>query len=475
MISLPNRVDADSPLRRDESWDHDEHLDRIDLRAGFELLWQKRYLIVGFTLAAAVLTVLLTLLMPRQYRAEATVFLTPPTYATTLRPPVMAVEAYAELAETEHILDKVDGVLREKHPNLFAGGAEPGERRLASYEARLSASREPQKPYLPLVGLTATASTPEKAQAAANVWADVLVTEGSRLSEAGKSNAANFILQEYPKVERALVVSERALQDLLAKQAQELAALKSEVGVSLRTAQLESYEWMVVQQEDALAAARTRLDRLRPSVAQLERELKATPQHFVVNKAITDEALWSTKTQGTPAGGALDKSALQTQEINPVFVSLSQRLAEERVNLNALEPQIASLEKQIASTRQQVVEIRRALLDGERRIADMERRHDVEAAGLEREVETSRTAFDKIAGKIGEARLARSEPDNDLKLGAYAGLPMTPSGPRRSVIAASATMAAFVLCALAVLALAFLRGDLDKVVPRRATPPPVHT
>jgi hypothetical protein len=52
---------------------------------------------------------------------------------------------------------------------------------------------------------------------------------------------------------------------------------------------------------------------------------------------------------------------------------------------------------------------------------------------------------------------------------------MTPSGPRRSVIAASATMAAFVLCALAVLALAFLRGDLDKVVPRRATPPPVHT
>ncbi|MGH8637366.1 MAG: Wzz/FepE/Etk N-terminal domain-containing protein [Burkholderiales bacterium] len=466
MISLPNRVDEEPPLNRDQSWDHEPG--RFDLRAYVQLLWRNRVVLVGVTLLAAVLAVFVSFLMPRQYRAEATVFLTPPTYTTTLRPPVMAVEAYAQFAETQHILDTVDTELRRKHPQLFPAVRQTEGDRLATFAARLSASREPQKPYLPLVGLTATADTPEQAQAAANVWADVLVLEGSKLSEVGKSNASNFILHQYPKIQQALVESEKALQDLFATQARELAELQTEVGVSLLKSQLESSEWMVVQQEDALAAARTRLERLRPLVRQLEQEVKDTPQNFVVNKAITDEALWNAQSQTSRSSGALGDSALQTEEVNPVYVSLGQRLAEERVNLNALEPQIASLEKQLGSTRRHAVEVRRALLDGERRIADMQRRHEVEAAQLERAVDTARSAFDKIAEVVGEARLAQSEPDKDLKLGAYAGLPSAPSGPRRSIIVATVTLGASMLCALVVVVVDLIRRPAVE----RATRPP---
>ncbi len=437
----------------------EQHAEEQDLWTYFDVLWERKFLLAGVTLVAAVLATAVSVMQPRRYTAEAAIFLTPPTYATTLRPGVMSVEAYARLAETEHMLALVNAELKTRHQDLFKAEQERERELRVGYAARLSASREPQKPYLPLIGLTATAITPEKAQAAANTWADVFISEESKISAVGKSNSANFILREYPKLEKALVENESALRILLAKQAQELAALKADVGITLRTAQLESYEWMVVQQGDALAAARTRLDRLRPSVAALEKELAATPQHLVTSKAMTDDAVWRAQSQNQPAGSeAVSGARLQSQEVNPVYVTLSQRLGEDRVNLNALEPQIRSLQQQLEASRKRTTEVLRGLLDGEMKIADMERRHAVEAGGLDRAVVTSRRSFETLSEKIGEARLAQSEPDQDLKLGAYAGLPSTPSGPRRSLLVLGATLAAFGLTALSVLAIGLFKG-----------------
>jgi uncharacterized protein involved in exopolysaccharide biosynthesis len=463
MISLPTRSSTPVQVPREQSrLQADEH-HSVDLWPYVDLIWQGRVTIIGITIVAAVIAATATLFMGRQYRAEATVFLTPPTYSTSLRPGVMSVEAYARLAETEHVLALVDAELQRKHADLFASGSTAAGR-LASYGARLSASREPQKPYLPLIGLTAVAETPEKARAAANTWADVFITEEGKLARAGKSNSANFILKEYPKAEEAVLKSEDALQTLSVKHAQEIATLKADIGLSLKTAQLEAYEYMVVQQEDALADARGRLDRLKPSVAQLEKELQSTPPFLVVSKAMSDDALWNAQSQSSGgAREALEKAKLLTQEVNPVYTSLSQRVAEQRVELNALPPQIAALQAQIDSTRRTVRETRTSLLDGERRLAEVEGRHAVEAAALQRQIEAAKRSIEKLSEKIGEARLAQSEPDSDLKLGAYAGLPATPSGPSRTLIVAGTTATAFVVSALALLAIAIFRGHLRDV------------
>ena len=459
MLSLPKMPETAFHMPRDPSRLPEEE-PVVSIWARVDYLWQRRVLILGATIAAAVVAALVTFTMPRRYRAEATIFLTPPTYKTTLRPGVMSVEAYAQLAETEHMLALVDARLKAKHADLFSSDQDAERGPFVSYSATLSASREPQKPYLPIIGLTAIANTPERARTAANAWADVFITEESKISAAGKSNSANFILGEYPKVEEALVSNENALRELLGTQARELAALKADVGVSLKTAQLDSYEWMVVQQEDALADARRRLGRLRPSVAQLEKEIASTPQYLIVSKAISDEALWRVQSQGGAAGDGdeLGKAQLQSQEVNPVYVTLGQRLAEDRVNLNSLGPQIESLEKQLETMRAKAIEVRQSLLDGERRIAEMERRHKVEAGSLQRAVDASRYSFEMLAEKIGEARLAQSEPDKDLKLGAYAGLPSSPAGPRRTLIVAGATAAGFVLSVAGLLLLGLFRG-----------------
>lgn len=421
----------------------DEQL--LDLWQCFDTLWARRLLIAGVTLGAAVVAALYALTLPRQYRAEATVFLMPPTYATTLRPDVMSVEAYAKLAESDYILSLVEAELQKSRPDLFP--AHKGDR-YAIYTAKLSASREPQKPYLPLVGLSAQSDSPEKAKIGANTWADVFIREQGAFAEAGKTNSANFILSEFPKVEKALSETEHALETMEKRHAQELAALKSEIGLSLKQAQLAAYEYMAVSQEEQLVAARRERDQLKPSVAELEKELATTPQYLTVSKAITDDALWNaqTQTQGGGRAAAPNPNAkLQTQEVNPVYISLNQRLARERVDYNATGSQIASLQKQLEETRRLAAAARAAMLDGERRIADVQRRQSMEAASLKRTVDTSRKSFEKLSDKIGEARLAQSEPDKDLKLGAYAELPAKPSGPRRKLIVAGAAGGAFTL------------------------------
>lgn len=425
----------------------------ISLWQYVDLLWRYRILVIGVTLAAAAIATLMTFLTPRRYSAEATVFLTPPSFVTSLRPEAMTVEAYAELAQTEHVLSLVAAELRKRYPALFESAQRREGGGAIAYSTRLSASREPQKPYLPLIGLGVVAESPELAQAAANTWADVFVAEQAKISSTAVSSAADFILQEHPKLEQVLADAEQALQSLLAKQAQELAALKSQVGLSLRTAELESYEWMVVQQEDALAAAQRTRDRLGPSVAQLEAELRVTPQYL----AGSPPGVNRPEPKPDEASGAGAAGAPPPGQLNPVYVALSQRLAEERVNLNALTPQIQSLEKHITETRRKAAEVRRALLEGERRIAEMERRHLVAAASLERAVTLAEDSLDDVSDKVGEARLAQSAPGQNLKLGAYAGLPSSPSGPRRSLVVASITFTVLVVTSIALLAFGLLR------------------
>ena len=49
----------------------DTHDDEIDLRQLFRVLWAGKWLIVGITFAAAVIAVVVALMLPNIYRAEA--------------------------------------------------------------------------------------------------------------------------------------------------------------------------------------------------------------------------------------------------------------------------------------------------------------------------------------------------------------------------------------------------------------------
>jgi len=435
--------------------------DRHDPWFYFDILWHRRFLIAGATVLAMAIATVATVVMPRAYRAEATIFLTPPTYATTLRPEMLSIEAYARLAESDYILTMVDVELQKKRPDLFPGGSTAPAAHHASYSASLVASREPQKPYLPLVSLSAEASLPEKAKVAANTWADIVVREEGKFSEVGKTNAANFILAEYPKVESTLAQNEAELVSVQRRQGQEMSDLKAQTGVSLKKVQLENVEKLVVTLETALATAKSDANRLKPIVAEFERELKATPPVVTISKAITDDALWNAQTQGTSKPDALANTKLLTQEPNPVYAEVGKKLAEVRVQYNSLEPQIASLERQVADARREAGSVRAALLDAERRVAELGREHARHESALERAVDASKKSFDKLAEKIGDARISQSESTSDLKLGSYAEVPEKPSGPRRVFVIGGAGLVAFLGSSILLFGFAVIRRHLS--------------
>lgn len=442
----------------------------IDLWKHLDLLWKGRLWIVAGTLLFIGLAAVYTSMRPRLYRTTASVFVTPPTYATTLRPETLSVEAYEKLAESEFVLGRVQTQLHQSRPDLFGGAGASGG--WVTYDARLYISREPMKPYLPLLDLTAIAESPERAQLAANMWANIFVTEQGNLSKVGKSSSADFIISQLPETEKALSQHEFQVEVVLRRQTEAVSKLESALGLSLKKAEAEAYEKTVVSLEDILSRAMVELNHVKPTVAELTAELARTPTHIEVSRAITDDALWAVLTgqADKKAIEALPELRLRTMEINIIHSTLRMKLAEERVKYLALIPHIASLEKQIAQTQKKVGEFRAALFDGERKVADLKRTHEVEVAERKRSVATSKFAFDKLAEKFGEAKIAKFEPDNDLKLGALAALPAGPFSPNIPLNLIIAAVFGFVASLVSVWFASLVadhRRELAAAVPAR--------
>ena len=84
-----------------------------DLWNGVIFLWDSKGLVVAGTLMCALVAFGISLAMPKQYRsALATVFVAPPTFSSQLRPPVLAVEAYEQLAGSDFVRNKTVERLR---------------------------------------------------------------------------------------------------------------------------------------------------------------------------------------------------------------------------------------------------------------------------------------------------------------------------------------------------------------------------
>ena len=491
-------TDDQQPLQDDPGFEGGE-LSFVDIVAFFRRHWR---LIFGTAFVTGFLVGLYVILfVGHMYEAGATLIIVPPKFASDLKPNTLTVQGYQQLLESDAVIDETrkrliaSGVLR---PNaLLQLGV--------GINTRIISSRRAEDTVLaPLLQTIARSSDGKKAAEIANTWAAVFLERITDLMAGTTSASVKFIDQQYPLVRDSLakIEDERVtLADQFQKRYDEAAAewdnkvsaLKNETSSLLAAQQAETRRlveefraqhnldsrraqltalrttFSTLQGEQAGVASQLQLKQLQLDAAR--KQLAQTQQLLTLQKAITDDSLWRAQAEGGPAGTKTDWKALQdrslrSQEVNPVFTSLSEKTANIEMDVNSLIPRAAGLAADIERLNTEMKTVEASLGSDEAALDKLQRERDAGLAQLKedrenvltqmtharqaaldsikRETDTrlaqadrmiaqERDLFAELAKNFNQARLAKAEQNmEDIRLGAPAVPHETPQ-PRGGV------------------------------------------
>lgn len=463
------------------------------------LLWEKRTVIVVATIGFCLLALVATALMPKTYRATATLILTPPTFSTDLKPAPLNTETYSALVESSFIKEKVKEALVKK-------GISSPDKPLTGMRVEIYPSRD-RVHYRPLIDLVVQANSPERAQKIADTWADVAVRETQGLATKNQAGTLAFIQNEYPSTKKRLSDLEAVLKETQDEFDRKI--LKRENSWDRKIADFEA-RWNLDSQRKRLDSLQSELTgdkqstsvvidsgsetgavrkglvaqihdvqlnirRTQETIKSLKQQLRSVPQFVVITKSLPDDLLLQKLGTEASTGAArrLEQLKLQSQELNPVHQRMLQRLVDAQVSYESLVPHEKNLQIHIDSLSKQIDDLNRIILEKELALAEMrrqktadlnqlKRQRGTKVAELQRQVDSAGAMFKELSEKYEAARLAKAEEDTDIKVGVYAGKPDHPVNPGTMLVLVLAGGTGFILSTLAVILIEFTRSAAEK-------------
>ncbi|MGH9341366.1 MAG: Wzz/FepE/Etk N-terminal domain-containing protein [Acidobacteriota bacterium] len=351
-----------------------EDQDTVNLADYIHVLWRRRYLIVAGTLACALAAFVVSSLMTRVYEAKATLILMPPKFSTELKPAPLSVETYQSILESGYIASRLRTELIEK--GII--GADEG---IGSLETQIYPGKEKDQPYIPLIDLIVEAGDPEKAAAVANSWAETFINESGGLATKGQQGTLQFIRAEYPESKGRLAVAETKLKGTENSFQEKiritenlwnsrLADFQAKWNIEALKKQLEAIQRELTESVGLLTTLHKielEIKHTGDTLAELKKEIQAHPQFLILAKSISDDALWDKVGKDFSAETAeqLEALKLRTQELNPIYQSLAQRLADTQVAYDALVPQREALQRMIVERQEEAQELHQLILGKE--------------------------------------------------------------------------------------------------------------
>ncbi len=456
---------------------------QVSLADYIKVLWRKRLLIVGGTLGLALAAFLVSLLLPKKYEASASLLVQAPVFATELRAEPFSVETYQEIIDSDSVKHSVE-------TQLAASGDLKADERLGDLSTQVFTSKLREGGYTPVLRLIVRAGSPEKAKLVANAWAEASVRETSGLANQGKKGTLEFIQKEYPSSKKRLADIEgqlkttqdqydRRLRDLEDRWDSRITAFKSQWNLDVMSQQADALEKRLTDNVVALNDLQLEIKETRDSLAQLKTQIKDQPQFITLSKAISDDALWE-RIGRDPEGGIskqLEGVKLHSEELNPVYQTLLQRLVDTQVKYETLGPQEQHLKDQIAAQRKDIKAQNELLLTKQMELTRLTRNRDTEltllkreqafkVGQLQREVDNSQTAFKTLAEKWEVAKLAQAEQAQDVKIGARAVAPRRAVSPRPLLNAAIGLVVGLMLSVVLAFVAEFVQtGSLSEQTP----------
>ena len=383
--------------------------DTIDVWSIMLDLWRARWIVALGTLSATIVALVVSLLLPKSYEATATVFVAPSTFSTSLKSPMLSVEAYARLAESDYIRNVVrESLGKDANPSV------PG---LSLTRTVLYPSRVPQQPYLPLIGLVGQSSTAAGAQNAANAWARTLVEEQRGLTATTTASTVQFVVDEFARASQALTDVEHELKAVRDRHTSELSAARVSSGVDPRsddrspTVVIDTAPQAGTPAGDDSITLSNRDDGRGPkyAAARFQRELVLSIEGRLA-RARQDLEVARARAQVSTKASPADAEAARAQ-------------------VDSLQATVTALQRTLDEERNKSAKMRADLVASEARIEQLQRSQSAQESVVHRKLDEVRARLKPLQDRIGDAQIARSQTEPELKLGALATLPTIPIGP----------------------------------------------
>lgn len=348
------------------------------------------------------------------YETSALLIVVPPRFSSDLKPPVLTIQAYRNLLES-------DAVLGETKARLIKNKKWPAHRELRigeMLETRIFVSRLREETSLaPMLELVARDSTPAGAESVANTWAGVFIEKTRELVKGSTSTTVDLLFEKFPAASIELQELERNrteaaniyqrqydaaanrwdnellgfrqdTADLLAAYQAETKRLtdefSSEQNLSISQTKIEAMQEVYRANQLELGSVALRLRNKQLQLDEVRNQLKITPSVLEYQKAITDEALWQQLDKGTSGSvdwAKLKERALISQEANPLYESLLDLAAKTEIDVRALLPEAAELTRQLETSFGEIKSLKKALAAD---LAKLEKLVREREAGLEK-------------------------------------------------------------------------------------------
>ncbi|MEJ2190483.1 MAG: Wzz/FepE/Etk N-terminal domain-containing protein [Acidobacteriota bacterium] len=176
--------------------------DDISLADVVRFLHRYRWLILGSGVVAGLLALAsVTLLVPRTYRASATLVVVPSKFSSELKPQTLTIQGYQKLLES-------DAAVAETKRRLVEAGdidASTNLRVGRNLHTAIFVSRRSEETELaPMIQIDAEFDSPTVAAKVANTWAQVFLERTHVLMSGTTSATVEFIDQQYPQAKQEL-------------------------------------------------------------------------------------------------------------------------------------------------------------------------------------------------------------------------------------------------------------------------------
>ncbi len=484
LLRLITRVSKDAMTQKPNEAPRAQAHDEDVLTLADIIRFSRRHvlLILGTTLAVPFVALLiLTFVVPAKYEASVTLVVMPQTFASELKPLELPVDGYLTLLESGSVIATTVRHLREQE---ILDGTEA--LRLGSeLETRTSTAPGSEEPPAPTIEAVARGKTAKQAAAIANTWTQVFIEQTHLLLTSSVSPTIELIEQEYRKARDQLESLEqkhletanqyyKRIDQLELTWDRRLAELKNEtedliVAYHSETrraaADLVDSKYLNPTVTDGSSSAaeepiREELEKKLLQVLALRTQLAQTPRFLILEKSLSDDALWQALARPQAKGydpGRFVELSLVTEEANPLFDELTLRLSQIEIDLDALSPEerrqaqrfmmeleqhqaerSAGLSKLVAERTLGLQDLKR---QRKQKLEALQRERDIHLEQLELDIMIRKEHYDKLARNNEEASLAKAEQDIlDVRLSSPAVPPVLPEQRPTILIVIAAVM-----------------------------------
>jgi|Deesub1362A_J573_1020465.scaffolds.fasta_scaffold00005_359 uncharacterized protein involved in exopolysaccharide biosynthesis len=366
----------------------------VSLKDYIDVIWKEKIIIAIILALSLVSALIFSIMQPNVYETRTTLMITPRiaeelegAQATATVPSFyISPETYEKLAVTNDILV---GIIKELQ--LKGNSEELTVEALRSMMTPRIEMAEKGKTLLPLLTMKVKGTNPEELRDIADAWGRLFIEKNTELLSTRTAQSYEFISERFEEVSNDLRKKEE--EKIKYMEENPLSTLQTELTVAKTT-----YE----ERLSMLDAKRRELNESAARLKSLEEEIKDEPEFLQ----------WSAPS----ASWIVTAEALK----NPTYFSLKESIIETKVFIDTTKGEISYLEEEVRKLKSEIDE-------KEARINEIQ----IILDRMDREISSLKSAYDFLSDKLLEARIAKEEQLQSIKIVEEPVVPQVPTGPSK--------------------------------------------